>query len=131
MKSHDEIKKGLECCIAATCPTENGCPYRLSRHCGTGLKADALALIQQLQADNAQLNRCIENMTDKLNAMNDEVAKLQSERDAAVKDIEFDGACEVCKHIEKDVGEPPCNHCFHVNKGQDSYFEWRGVQKEE
>ena len=50
MKSPDEIKKGLECCIASTCLTENGCPYRLSRHCGTGLKADALALIQQLEA---------------------------------------------------------------------------------
>lgn len=35
------------------------------------LMADALAYIQQLEADNAQLNRCIENMTNMLNVAND------------------------------------------------------------
>ena len=73
----------------------------------------------------------IQRLQEKNEAMHTEIVRLQAERDAAVKDMEFDGACEVCKHLEKDAGEPPCNNCFHVNKGKDSYFEWRGVTKEE
>lgn len=35
------------------------------------MEKDALAYIQQLESDNAQQARCIENLTDKLNATND------------------------------------------------------------
>lgn len=86
----DEIKKGLECCVEATSDC-SACPYHKEGDgdCVDILKRDAFALIQRLQDDNAQLNRCIENMTDKLNAMNDEVAKLQADcerhRQSAIK----------------------------------------------
>ena len=72
MKTPDEIKKGLELCIAGVYDCCH-CSYHEvgNGDCVTDVKCDALAYIQQLEADNAQLNRCIENMTDKLNATND------------------------------------------------------------
>lgn len=80
-RTPDEIKKGLHNCQSGIgCPDD--CPYYSDCIvCNDAyiVEREALALIQQLQDDNAQLNRCIENMTDKLNAMNDEVAKLQAE----------------------------------------------------
>ena len=128
-RTPDEIKKGLEC--ASNCSENlNGCencPYNGLDCCD--LHPDALALIQQLEADNAQLNRCIENLTDKLNAMNDEVAKLQAERDAAVRDLtemaqDTDESCEYCAMFRT----PHCSlECRMKNKG----FKWRGVQKED
>lgn len=71
-------------------PEDPKCSYDCGDEtCIYNLMRDALALIQQLEADNAQLNRCIENMTDKLNAANDEVAKLQADcerhRQSAIK----------------------------------------------
>lgn len=56
MKTPDEIKKGMEGLkfIANAVRIDN-----------------ALSYIQRLEADNAQQARCIENLTDKLNATND------------------------------------------------------------
>lgn len=127
-RTPDEIKKGLECRIRSykdvcdhQCET---CDLRIPAYSIFERHEDALALIQQLEADNAQLNRCIENMTDKLNAANDEVAKLQAERDAAVKDIQAAKPCRICKNIEND---PVCAQCSVAGRN----FEWRGVQEEE
>lgn len=51
MRTPDEIKKGLECCSAEECTWDNGCPYMgLFSECNEGLKHDALAYIQQLEA---------------------------------------------------------------------------------
>ena len=130
-KTPDEIKKGLECCKEDECfGDRENCPYTADPKLCVGVMcADALALIQQLQDENAQQARCIENMTDKLNAMNDEVAKLQAERDAAVRDLtemaqDTDESCEYCKMFKT----PHCSReCRMKNKG----FEWRGVQKED
>lgn len=58
MKTPNEIKKGLECCNVA-CEWDNGCPYMgLYSECTEGLKTDALAYIQQLEAelDNTRLS---------------------------------------------------------------------------
>lgn len=126
MKTPDEIKKGLEYCN--TNNSCNKCPYYGEDWCSVNRNNDTLAYIQQLEADNAQLNRCIENMTDKLNALNDEVAKLQAERDAAVEDLEtVCGMCSVC-HACKDRfwGGDSCRGCVNSN-----HWQWRGVQKEE
>ncbi len=70
-KTPDEIKKGLECCIEMCC--RGNCPYFEDPECTTSVRKDAFSLIQQLEAYNAQLERCIENMTDKLNAANDAI----------------------------------------------------------
>ena len=133
-KTSDEIKKGLECkkrVFADSC-YDRCVTCELFIPCyGTGERcADALSLIQQLQYDNAKLNRCIENMTDKLNDMKDEAAKLQAERDAAVADIKqmvldpYEPCfCDYCKLTEEECARSNC-------KGR-SAFEWRGVQKEE
>lgn len=73
MKTPDEIKKGLECCARVgycyKCPYQEGCFHPSDDVCP--MHMDALAYIQQLEADNAQQARCIENLTDKLNATND------------------------------------------------------------
>ena len=127
----DEIKKGLECCAQSKCGLGECSYYRLGggSKCIPAMCADALTLIQQLQDDNAQQARCIENMTDKLNAMNDEVAKLQAERDAAVKDIPR--ACGFCEYYDAD--EDTCGYqgcCFPVS-GVNTAWQWRGVTKEE
>lgn len=50
MKTPEEIKKGLECCmIMAGCAK---CPYR-GEKCALTVSADALAYIQQLEQINA------------------------------------------------------------------------------
>lgn len=48
-KTPDDIKKGLECCTIPLC---DECPYNNDPSCVVK-NADALALIQQLQAENA------------------------------------------------------------------------------
>lgn len=52
----DEIKKGLECCTIPLC---DECPYDNDPSCVVK-NADALALIQQLQAENAEQAELIE-----------------------------------------------------------------------
>ena len=48
MRTPEEIKRGLECCIAGDC---DSCPYyEAKKDCGDRLKIDALAYIQQLEA---------------------------------------------------------------------------------
>ena len=132
-RTPDEIKKGLECLTKDNAPDAEceGCPYfeelgYLHWSCHRGkIWADTFILIQQLQDENAQQTRCIENMTDKLNAMNDEAAKLQSERDAALENIR--GDCVYCLHLCEDMVAPSCFDC--ANKGY-YRWEWRGVPKE-
>lgn len=126
----DDVKKGLECCSNVNFVCNEECPYYKSlsegEDCCLKKNADALALIQQLQADNAQLNRCIENMTDKLNAMNDEVAKLQAERDALIEELKNAYSCFACKKFYRNGGECKAGGVCMMRD-----FEWRGVQKEE
>lgn len=85
-RTPDEIKKGLECCAkvkaGGICPFD--CP--LQPLCESGddgaAQREILALIQQLEADNAQQARCIENLTDKLNATNEAIPRWISVEDA-------------------------------------------------
>ena len=71
MKSPDKIKKGLECCSVGIYENFcNDCPYNslAMAECPTKLKTDALALIQQLQAENAE--------------QTERIRQLEAERDA-------------------------------------------------
>lgn len=72
MKTPENIKMGLKRCYKAGSCLED-CPYgKLDfPECVIVKCDDAIAYIQQLESDNAQLHRCIENLTDKLNAAND------------------------------------------------------------
>ena len=134
MKKPDEIKKGLECLMAEKQLPCSVCPYNDEPvACCEVIIPDALAYIQQLEADNAQQARCIENLTDKLNALNDELAELQAERDAAVALIPR--ACAYCKWYGTKHGgfHPDCknpNGCRNVS-GINTGWQWRGVQKED
>lgn len=62
MKTPDEIKKGLECCKKSFCFHEcmRICPYFKENSCGVKLYNDALAYIQQLEAErDAAVNELI------------------------------------------------------------------------
>jgi len=119
MKSPDEIKKGLEY-LRITNVSEKverfkqGLPYAYTEE----VAADALALIQQLEARAHQL--------DLLNVgLLVEKAQLEAERDAAIADLKSYRCCHGCKHLGVGFNEP-CLHCDFEN----NCFEWRGPQKE-
>ncbi len=117
-KTPDEIKKGLECCKEDECFGEReNCPYTADPKLCVGVMcADALALIQQLQSENAEKDARIK--------------QLEAERDAAVADIKqmvhdpYEPCfCDYCKLTEEECAKSNC-------RGRNA-FEWRGVTKEE
>ena len=61
------------------------------------------------------------------------IQQLEAERDAAVADMTYivGFRCGVCKHYLKDAHKEPCNSCRNIRRGEESHFEWRGVQKED
>ena len=129
MKSPDEIKKALECCFYESAQCRE-CPYYPTT-CDRELVRDAREYIRQLEAQNAELLKKVE--------------QFQAERDAAVADIRlaftsYVGACQTCKHVKGQVDcDNPlgCGHCGEekckCNSCDNDYsnWEWRGVQKEE
>ena len=102
-KTPDVIKKGLECCMDYQNCTEGEdpqCPYYDAKRCMEALLADALALIQQLEA----------------------------ERDAAVESLR--GICEECKHFSGNENAcRKCDWNVNDEDAEDCW-EWRGVQKD-
>ena len=129
MKSPDEIKKGLECCMDYQNCTEGEdpqCPYYDAQRCMEALLADALAFIQQLQAENAEKDARIK--------------QLEAERDAAVEDMKQAAIylCCACKKYHPAVRGVSHHYCEVIGERDDftgaiscGMFEWRGVQKEE
>lgn len=77
------------------------------------LLKDSLALIQQLEVQNAELLKKVE--------------QLQAERDAAVGRLKQIRDCERCKNYPIPMQNIPCLTCTQSNNS----FEWRGVTKEE
>ena len=61
MKSPDEIKKGLECCKEDECfGDRENCPYTADPKLCVGVMcADALALIQQLEAERDAMKEAL------------------------------------------------------------------------
>ena len=104
MKTHDEIKKGLERCSSEAmfcAPEDPRCSYDCGDEvCIYNLMRDALAYIQQLEA----------------------------ERDAYREELKTELGCNTCKHFNNDAGcvSGYCEDCkLWCN------WELRGVQKEE
>lgn len=160
MKTPDEIKKGMEDVMNAL---EE---YFLCRHDLTfetyqkGMSAipNALALIQQLEADNERLKYTLAGVMHFVDkwvnispydvemdhhgevAVNraafarkialEAIELLEAERDAAVKDI-----YEMAKCIPEDVCEwcdqTECERLCMMHATEKPGFKWRGVQKEE
>ena len=113
MKKPDEIKKGLEMCThGADC---SHCPYTLYECSQNQMEKDALALIRQLQAENAERA--------------ERIRQIEAERDAAVETIYemeryITDACEWCDGVE-------CERLCMMHLTERPGFKWRGVQKEE
>lgn len=61
MKTPDESKKGLEYCMSPACAGVK-CPYFNAKTCNTEKTVDTLAYIQQLEAQNAELLKEIEEL---------------------------------------------------------------------
>ena len=120
MKTPDEIKKTLEHCIKTgmachMCRYEIRC-LKVVR--GKPIMQDALALIQQLEAANAEKDKRIGELEKELEA-------IKRQRDAAVADItdvvKNQYKCFVCAHF-KDANDEYCSPCLHR-----SNWKWRGV----
>lgn len=126
MKSPDDIKKGLECCTIPLC---DECPYDNDPSCVVK-NADALALIQQLQAENAEKAETIERLNTGVHKFIVKIQQLEAERDALLKYITDStwAACDICKHGIDGASVMDCKHIREVGV---PCFEWRGVQKEE
>lgn len=90
------------------------------------LEKDALALIQQKEAENAKQAETIMWMEAERDDLKRTIQQLEAELDAAVADLKSYRCCHVCKHLGVGFNEP-CLHCDFEN----NCFEWRGVQKEE
>ena len=117
MKSPDEIKKGLECCSNpdGTC---EGCPY-VEGECRAfeQLSADALALIQQLEAQNAELSGKIGRLEGKLGEAINDLHRAVNCPATLV-------ACEFCKNNEV------CPHDGTCDAVENDRWQWRGSYKE-
>lgn len=148
MKTHEQIKKGLECCSKSfsSFACMKVCPYIKEPSCGVNLYRDALALIQQLQdgidqwelvaaspgavedmaRENSELLEKVEQLQDHLREARKKIKQLQAERDAAVKDC----GCFPCQTCEERENGDLCRMC-EIEGGYRSFHQWRGVQKEE
>ena len=148
MNSPDEIKKGLEYLSITNVAqkveaAKKGLPYAYTEE----VAADALALIQQLEADNAKKDETIQMLQDgnaSLMRMIDEECEktvtLEAERDAALADFKLYRE----RNIKGECGVYACDLCKRGGRYEDwdeikcptgcsgvSHWEWRGVQKEE
>lgn len=148
MKSPDDVKKGLRCLShdrTHTLPC-SGCEYHGQGlpPCRTAVHEDAIALIRQLEAQNAEKDARIQQLEKRvihLEALNqsdlsvitmqertrgrlqEQISQLEAELDAAVKSLR--GRCFECKHNKTSV-------CLICSKDKElKYWQWRGVQKEE
>jgi hypothetical protein len=122
MKTPDEIKKGLEVCSDAletsNCPN---CPYYKVSGCADKVLVDARALIQQLEAKDAEKDQRIAELEQELSA-------VKQERDAALADLDNLNQCYICAHVDC-WDEEPCFSCIHRDFIDNfvSHFEWRGI----
>lgn len=104
VRTHEEIKKGLECCSNATVESCGECSYHT--------KEDHSAV-------------CIVHLTKDAKAL---LAQVERERDAAVSELASN--CRACRFI---VDDSHCEDCFQrVGKHPWSpivrtKFEWRGI----
>lgn len=146
MKTADEIKKGLECCAASYADCHKECPYKPDCD-GSQILKDALALIQQLEADKQQLEGMLAHMNQLRDAaagralkMEDRVRQLEAERDAALADFKLYRE----RNIKGECGVYACDLCKVGGKYEEweelkcpkgcmgiEHWQWRGVQKEE
>jgi hypothetical protein len=140
MKKPEEIKKWLkqDC---GECDEENFCPYMGIAGCIGILHKDALAYIQQLEADLKQEKadhqhtyECAEVFQKENAELLEKIKQLEQERDAALRDIAI--ICETCLYNKpKYDGFKVRNECHnpegcHYAAGLLCGWVWRGVCEE-
>jgi len=138
MKIPDKIKKGLE--IYSPEEIKEIMQSKGFIYSQEQLHRSALAYIQQLEAQNAELLKKIDELEKSREFRGDlannlkratveqeqEIIQLKRERDAAIHDINKARDCKTCKHINVHPSEQPCRSCGLWGKG----FEWRGLCEE-
>lgn len=146
-KTPEEIKKGLECAVDKKCIGKE-CPYFNEEYsCISTAQVDALALIQQLEADLKQEKadhqhtyECAEVFQKENAELLEKVKQLERERDALLNIMKGYRECDFCKHgcpPEKeehlfdlcygcDIENCRCRNCTTKN----NCWEWRGPCKE-
>lgn len=116
-KTPDEIKKSFRLHTLSNRSGCIGCAYRdpnkISFKCQSELFKDVREYIKQLESQNAELLKKVE--------------QLEAERDAAVADISR--GCYTCRNGGKDIWEEPCDSCRRTG-GNIDHWQWRGAQKE-
>ena len=145
MKTPEEIKKGLECCMDYQSCAEYGeskCPYNDVTKCMEALLADALAYIQQLEMDNDRLDKAVTEATELLRSGVELVSKRNKELEAQLAQVEREkyaaiselaNSCYACRFI---LDDSHCEGCFQRNGKYPwspmarTKFEWRGVYPE-
>lgn len=118
MRTPDEIKKGLKCCSkpAHESPCQE-CPYAPNNgYCAEIKSSDAITLIQQLEAQNAEKA--------------ERIRQLEAERDAVIRYIP--PRCKYCvrnspQFLQDGKMDDVCRTCFQNDKCN---WQWRGVQEE-
>ena len=154
-RTPDEIKKGLECCSNVNFVCNEECPYYKSlsegEDCCLKKNADALALIQQLQAENAEKDVRIQQLEKRvihLEALNqsnlttitmqertrarlqERISQLEAERDALMHWAK--GRCDTCAHKDDCVKHDPDPEGYVMRWYDDcEIWEWCGVQTKE
>lgn len=129
MKKPDEIKKGLNACKRDGDCDRGNCPYHSmggGTKCIPAMSADALAYIQQLEAE-LQKERLMHQHT------YEHAELFKEERDAAVKDLKNLSACSdrySCTYCKYREPNNQCNHeCYPYTESWG--WEWRGVKEDE
>lgn len=131
MKTPDEIKKGLECCYSPVEPMLRceECPYKGSIVCKMRLHTDALDYIQQLEANDSQVEKALQdNGFGSLEEFLQAFSQVKRERDAAVNELV--GTCQVC-YWEGTVKCATCHFNAEAWNAHESNWEWRGVPEKE
>ena len=139
MKTPEEIKKGLELCVNVNSYNYlcDECPYEKEEEwCESMMAADALALIQRLEADNAKKDETIQMLqagnASLMNMIDEEcekTARLERERDALTNDLysivnNHVTPCFCCKIFDPSTTVCEC-------EGDVDCFIWRGVSEKE
>lgn len=96
--------------------------------------ANALDAIEQLakERDESKKNcdSCAKKTTNCITWLQEELAKIQKERDAAVADLGRYGRwCVTCKHRDKSDFSPNCTP-IKCSTDKNEFWEWRGVQED-
>ena len=129
-----EIMRALRCIstpeLTHLC---TGCKYRKRKGCDADeMNKDAVRLIEQLIAENADLRKEIEWKDMVIALAQRKQAEAEAERDAAIADLKISAGCASCKYHCSDI-----TFCCDCNKKQNCKcmscrlglmnWEWRGL----